>query len=255
MGIIPLLHAVYHNRESVTLTQSLTMLDFLEESYPGTQALIPPITDHKKRCQVRDLTNMIACVIEPMQTDRLLKSIRMDTGGDPLHWVRKKFCDHMEGLERILNRSPTKYSAGDEVSTADVCLIPLVKRAEMFGLTLDNNSMGKRVPKVAFIVQECEKLEAFRQCGVPKYTEQSEVPNYARDFPAILNELLSKHSETQDLLKRAVIASDSCSQILTGTTQGSHRDSNVDSISQEKQRKLAQNYAIHKSYARRRSGN
>lgn len=42
---VPTLLASYENGESVTITQSLNILEFLEDSYPGTKRLIPSVTD------------------------------------------------------------------------------------------------------------------------------------------------------------------------------------------------------------------
>ena len=52
--------------------------------------------------------------------------------------------------------SVERYSIGDEVTIADVCLVPLVQNGEYMGLRPDNWTSINR------IVTECRKLDAFR---------------------------------------------------------------------------------------------
>jgi maleylacetoacetate isomerase len=199
-GSVPTLVAEYLNGESVTLTESLTMLEFLDESYPGTLRLIPPITDMTRRCQVKDLSTLIACRVESTQTSGLLNTIRKDLGGNTLQWVQKAVVSSMKYLELVLERSAATYSVGNEVSIADVCLVPLVQRAYQFGLTLDNKSTGdgyRSLPTVGRIVRECEKLEAFRRNGVPKYAEGIVIPKYTKDYKAMLRTSRERREKEQ----------------------------------------------------------
>lgn len=60
-GTTPTLEVHYGNGEALNLTQTLNMLEFLEENYPSGTRLIPPVTDMAMRCKVRELVFLVAC--------------------------------------------------------------------------------------------------------------------------------------------------------------------------------------------------
>lgn len=73
---VPTLEAHYGNGESVVLTQSLSMLEFLKDSYAGRTRLIPPVTDMAARCRVRDLALLVACDTQPLQSTRAFNNLK-----------------------------------------------------------------------------------------------------------------------------------------------------------------------------------
>lgn len=118
----PIVNAIYDNGESLVLTQSLSILDFLEDSYPGRRRLIPSVTDMNARCKVKDLAALIVCGIEPVQGWNVLFELeRLDQ--DPVAWARALLAPCMRAFEGIVEKSAGIYSVGNEVSIADICLV------------------------------------------------------------------------------------------------------------------------------------
>lgn len=148
--IIPTLTADYPNGQQLTLTQSLSMLEYFEEVYPGEQRLLPPVTDMRQRIMARDLANLIAGFdygIRPSVPK-----------GDTVHDIRQllHISRCLEMYERLFKSSARRYSLGGQLSIADVCLIPLVQSGEHMGLQVGCWSSINR------IVTECRKIDAFR---------------------------------------------------------------------------------------------
>lgn len=163
-GTVPTLVADYENGESLTMSQSLSMLDFLEDSYPGGMRLIPPVTDMKARCKARDLALLIACDIQPLQSSRIGNNIKR-LGHDSLPWTRECLVEGMEIYESMVQQSAGKYSVGDKLSIADICLVSMVGEAYKVGLHFDRNpKIAERThyPIIQRVVKACEKLPAFR---------------------------------------------------------------------------------------------
>ena len=127
-GLIPLL--VYRtNGRTMRLSQSVAILEFLEESYPDQgQHLLP--TDVAGRARVRSLALHIACDMQPLNNTRVVKYIKEHLGGDSdtqqmwsLHWAELG----LQALEEELSSKATgKFCHGNEPTMADCCLVPQV---------------------------------------------------------------------------------------------------------------------------------
>ena len=136
-GKVPALVADYANGQRQTLTQSLTILQLLEETYPNTTRLIPPVTDMSARLKVQDLALTIACDIQPLPTARVCSTLSY-MGFDPKvltpeQWARQRIIYGMKKYEAMVKHSVGKYSVGDELSIADVCLVPMLQSARRLG--------------------------------------------------------------------------------------------------------------------------
>lgn len=153
---IPTLTAYYPNGQQLDLTQSMSMLDYLEEVYPEDPRLLPPVTYMRQRVMARDMANLIASFDSssgPMSTWSG-KPPDGDEEHDAWHLLNISRC--LDIYERLVGNSARRYSLGDELSIADVCLVPLVQNGEDVGLQTHHwHSINS-------IVTECRKIDAFR---------------------------------------------------------------------------------------------
>lgn len=118
------------------LTESVAIIEYLEETRPA-----PPLlpTDPATRAQVRQLAQIIVSDIQPVQNMRVLKKLDADhnVGADGKqawahHWISEGFV----ALEKVLEQTSGRFSVGDEVTLADLCLVPQVYNARRFGVEL-----------------------------------------------------------------------------------------------------------------------
>jgi len=139
------------------LTQSLAIIEYLDEVHPGPK-LLP--SDPLDRAYVRAFSQIIACEIHPLNNLRTLKYIRsahkLDEEGVNAwyrHWIAAGFWM----LESFLaeNERHGKYCFRDQVTMADCCLVPQVFNAQRYNCDL------KPYPKVMWIYEACMKLDAF----------------------------------------------------------------------------------------------
>ncbi|MCJ1380052.1 hypothetical protein MMC17_003155 [Xylographa soralifera] len=161
---VPTLVATYPSGESLTLTQSLSMLEFLEESYQGAVRLLPPATDMAARAQARDLATLVACDVQPVQSTRVRRRVEA-LGQDGEHWAREVLWRGVRVYEGLAGRSVGRFSVGNEVSIADVCLFPMVQRARR-ARAYDDSALATEAPAVSRIMQALEGMEAFRVGGL-----------------------------------------------------------------------------------------
>ena len=136
------------------LTQSLAIIEYLEEEHP-----LPPLLPHEpgKRAWVRAFALSIACDIHPINNLRVLKYLQAMGIDEPRrdewyrHWIREGFG----ALEAQLQGRPSTYACGDNVTLADVCLVPQVFNAKRLDVDL------APYPRIAAIHDACMALEAF----------------------------------------------------------------------------------------------
>ncbi|XP_058018420.1 maleylacetoacetate isomerase [Ahaetulla prasina] len=135
--------------DGITLSQSLAIIEYLEDSRPLPR-LLPE--DPKKKAVVRMISNHIASGIQPLQNLAVLQQM----GEKKLDWAQRIISQGFKALEQILQETAGCYCVGDEVTMADLCLVPQVYNAERFKVDLT------QYPTISRINKALLKLEAFQ---------------------------------------------------------------------------------------------
>jgi maleylpyruvate isomerase len=134
------------------LTQSMAILEYLEEMYPKP-ALLPEGAE--QRARVRQLSEIVNSGIQPLQNLKLQQELRA-LQIDPAPLVRG-FIEHgLHALEHVARGSAGRFLVGQELTFADVFLVPQLGAARRLGVDVEAFSLLRRVER------ECEALEAFQ---------------------------------------------------------------------------------------------
>jgi len=117
-----------------TLTQSVAILEYLEETHPSPHPLLP--SQPLGRARVREPMYIITSDIFPPTNSRIssrVKEIR-DSKEDRMVFATKVFNEGFTAYEAFLERysKGKKYSYSDEVTLADVCLVPQIEQARFY---------------------------------------------------------------------------------------------------------------------------
>jgi maleylacetoacetate isomerase len=135
------------------LTQSLAIIDYLDETHPQ-----PPLlpVDPVQRAKVRAVALTIACDIHPIDNLRVLQYLKRtlkheqsDIDAWYHHWIIQGF----NAIEAAI--APGPYCFGAQVTLADVCLVPQVFNARRLNVPLE------AFPKIVAVESACLKLAAF----------------------------------------------------------------------------------------------
>lgn len=144
--------------DGFNLTQSLAIIEYLEETFPGT-ALLParPLD----RARVRALAQTISCDIHPINNLRVLNFLGQQfelSAEDKSRWYRHWVNEGLLAVERMLAADPRtgRFCHGDTPGLADCCLVPQVFNARRFDCSLD------QMPTIRRIHEACESLDPFR---------------------------------------------------------------------------------------------
>lgn len=135
--------------DGITLSQSLAVIQYIDETRPG-QRLLP--ADPQKRAQVRMISDLIASGIQPLQNLSVIQKI----GAEKVQWAQHFINRGFQALEPILKETAGKYCVGDEVSMADICLVPQVYNAERFKVDIEQYPTIKRLNAALL------EMDAFR---------------------------------------------------------------------------------------------
>jgi maleylacetoacetate isomerase/maleylpyruvate isomerase len=151
-GLVPVLQ-----HGDVTLTQSLAIIEYLDELFPAPR-LLP--ADPAARAQARALAQSIACEIHGPTNLRVTRYLKSTLGQDQdslgawsRHWMEVGF----RALEThaLVSSNGHRHLIGDSVTIADLCLVP-----QMYNARRQQLDLGP-FPTLVAISTYLESLPAF----------------------------------------------------------------------------------------------
>ncbi|MCZ6892680.1 MAG: maleylacetoacetate isomerase [Gammaproteobacteria bacterium] len=153
-GMVPV-----YSDENILLSQSLAIIEYLDERYPD-----PPLLprDIHERARARQFAYMIASDIHPLIAFRAISFLRdgfkIDTSGRR-EWFNYWLIEGLDALELWLSADggARRYCVGDQVTIADVCLVPQLEVARRNHIDLDD------FPRLTSVEATCIALDAFRK--------------------------------------------------------------------------------------------
>ena len=157
------------NNESNFLTQSIAIMEYLDEMYPNAPSLLPK--NPLKRAKAREIAEIVNSGIQPLQNIALMRQIKqLELTPESSHVVPSvvdgkefaiiKIAKGLEVLETLvsstLNGKTNLFAAGTiEPTIADFCIIPQLYNGKKFGVDLS------KFPTLTMIQEKCEKLSVF----------------------------------------------------------------------------------------------
>jgi len=139
------------------LTQSLAIIEYLEDKYPR-----PPLlpADPADKALVRGMALIIACEVHPIQNLRVLNYVKKEynqTDDQVNRWAQHWINLGLAALEQLIVAQPKrgKFCFGDTPTLADICLVPQLGNARRYGSDLS------QYPNILGIEMNCMTLPAF----------------------------------------------------------------------------------------------
>jgi maleylacetoacetate isomerase len=139
------------------LTQSLAIIEYLEETHPS-----PPLLPEtaKDRAWVRSIALSIACDIHPIDNLRVLRYLVREmkvSEQDKDRWYRHWVEQGLASVEKMLAGDPRtgRFCFGDSPGLADCLLVPQVLNAQRMYCDLS------QMPTILRINDACLTLESF----------------------------------------------------------------------------------------------
>jgi maleylacetoacetate isomerase len=151
--LVPSLQPLSGPDSGIIITQSIAALEYLEEKYPSRTPLLPPKSSPVGRAHVRSLVGIIACDLQPVTNLRILTRVG-SLGGDKADWAKDLMAEGLRAYERLVAEKAGRFSYGDTITMADLCLVPAVWGALRFGVQMED------FPVISRIYEQLSKEEA-----------------------------------------------------------------------------------------------
>jgi maleylpyruvate isomerase len=134
------------------LTQSLPIIEFLDERFPDTAPLLPGAP--YLRAQARALAEIVNAGIQPLQNLSVTRKVKA-FGGDDAAWPRGFIETGLRAFAAVAAEVAGTFCVGGTPSIADCCLVPQLYSARRFGASLAG------LDRLLAIEAACEALPAF----------------------------------------------------------------------------------------------
>lgn len=152
---VPLLEwdeTVNGGSEARRLAQSMAILDYLERTHPEP-ALLPD--DPYLRARAIELAEIVNAGIQPMQNLSLLQRVVKEFGADKLAWGRGYIEKGLWALQTRAGDVAGDFLVGDQLTWADLLLVPQLYNARRFQVNLEPFDLLTRIEA------RCAELPAF----------------------------------------------------------------------------------------------
>lgn len=162
LGFVPLLGL---GDPALHLAESLAIIEYLDELYPA-----PPLLpqDPLGRARVRQLAQVVSADTQPLQNTSVLEHVGqlLPDPGARKAWAQRfirRGLDVYEALVSAPGWPAGRFSHGDELTIADLCLIPQLYNARRQGLDV------AAWPRLAAIEAVCMQTEAAQRSSPEAY--------------------------------------------------------------------------------------
>ncbi len=150
-GLVPALET----DDGAVLTQSLAIMEYLEEAFPA-----PPILpDDPVACaNARAVAATLACEAQPFMNRRVQLFLKTDGGFDDeamKAWLNRFPGGAMAAVEKMIAKTAGDYCIGDTPTMADCCLVPQMYGAMRFGVDVSG------LKRMNEIYERCQTHPAF----------------------------------------------------------------------------------------------
>lgn len=141
--------------EGAAISQSVAIMEYLDEAYPEPR-LYP--TNSYKKAKVRELCEVINSGMQPFINLSTLQYLTKSVGlseEQKVDWITHFLSKGFTSLESIIKKTSGRFSCGDEVTAADLFLVPQIFAAQRYPFDIS------AYPTLQRINETCEGLEAF----------------------------------------------------------------------------------------------
>lgn len=148
---VPALEITEDDGARRTITQSLPILEYLEERWPE-RPILP--RDPYLRARTRMLAETVNSGIQPLQNLTTVNRVK-ELGGDTAVWIDNFMTAGLAAFAAAAAETAGTFCVGDHPTVADCCLIPQLMSARRFGVAISH--LGQLLE----IEARCLALPAF----------------------------------------------------------------------------------------------
>ncbi|OMJ79704.1 hypothetical protein SteCoe_20224 [Stentor coeruleus] len=113
---------------SFSLTQSFAIIHYIESKYPDGPLIPANIEQMARMWEIAEIVNS---GIQPLQNLPIL-DLAEKSGISKKEWAQTVINEGFVAIEQILRNTAGNYCVGDQITVADICLVPQIYNAKRF---------------------------------------------------------------------------------------------------------------------------
>jgi maleylacetoacetate isomerase/maleylpyruvate isomerase len=160
-GVPTLIHG------AIAIAQSFAIIEYLDRKFPQHPLFSD---DPAAAAKIRQFCETVNSDIHPLTNLKVMKVLEEKYNFSPVQkqdWITKWVGDGLEALEKLLLPVAGKYSFGEQVTAADVFLIPQLFSAKRFNVEYAHLKTLNRINENCLLRPEFLKAHPYRQPDTP----------------------------------------------------------------------------------------
>lgn len=143
-GMVPTLQFETQDGKPVHLFESMAIVDYLEQIHPDCSVYPKDVLE---RAKVLTVVNTVVSATQTLQNLGVMKIIKEWTNSKEksVEWSNYWICNRFDYLEKYISQTSGKYTVGDQLTLADICLVPQVYNALRYNVNIDKYPTIKRL--------------------------------------------------------------------------------------------------------------
>ncbi|MGK3986613.1 maleylacetoacetate isomerase [Sorangium sp. So ce136] len=142
------------------VSQSVAIIELLEDLFPA-RPLLP--ADPYLRAKARQLAEMINSGTQPMQNTATLRYVQRELGGDEKAFARRFIGSGLAAFQAAASELSGRFCVGDQVTVADLFLVPQLYNARRYAVDLAPLSTLTRIEAACMALPAFQAAHADRQ--------------------------------------------------------------------------------------------
>lgn len=153
VGTVPLLELELGGKVH-RIAQSMAIIEYLDEVYPEPR-LLPK--EPLLRARVRTIAETVNSGIQPLQNLAVMQKVANELNADDKKWSQDWNLRGLTSLEALVAEEGGRYSVGDQLTLADLYVVPQLYSARRFKVDVSG------FPNLLRVEKACEVLPAFQK--------------------------------------------------------------------------------------------
>ncbi|MBC7421535.1 MAG: maleylacetoacetate isomerase [Bdellovibrio sp.] len=150
------------------ISQSVAILEYLDEAFPDTYQLRP--ADIFLRAKVRQVCENVNSDIHPLQNLKVMQYLEKTHGysqEDKNRWAQMWSEKGFAAIEKIIESTAKNFCFGNEITAADLFVVPQIFAAARFGFDISRFETLNRINENCIKHEAFIKAHPYRQIDTP----------------------------------------------------------------------------------------
>lgn len=162
-GVPTLIH------DGKTISQSFAIIEYLDEVFPADPSFFSK--DSYVKAKIKQACEVINADIHPLQNLKVTNYLERDlklSAEQKNQWLSKWITEGLAAFEKTISPYAKQYCFGDQISAADIFLIPQLFTATRFNIDFSQFKLLSKINENCLALEAFKKAHPYRQPDTPE---------------------------------------------------------------------------------------